>query len=189
VITTPDLIESLVADASPARRLRPPAARSALWLLFAAAIVSLLATSHGLRPDLGQRLHQSVFAIGIVASLLTGVLAAVASFVVSLPDRSRLWLLLPLPALAVWVSTIGYGCLTSWVEMGPDGVRLGELADCIATLTLTSVPLSLAMLVMLRYAALLQPHRVASAMRAIWECPAAGRGVRWRAVESPAGQS
>jgi hypothetical protein len=162
VITTPDLIESLVARAKPVRRLRPPAARAALWLLFALAIVSLLAVSHGLRPDLVQRVREPAFVIGIAASLLTGVLAAVASFVVSLPDRSRLWLLLPLPALAVWVSTIGYGCLTSWVEMGPDGVRLGELADCIATLTLTSVPLSLAMLVMLRYAALLQPHRVAT---------------------------
>ena len=162
MITTPDLIESLVADASPARRLRPPAARSALWLLFAAAIVSLLATSHGLRPDLGQRLHQPVFAIGIVASLLTGVLAAVASFVVSLPDRSRLWLLLPAPALAVWVSTIGYGCLTDWVKVGADGIRLGEAIDCFATLVLASAPLSLAMLVMLRYAALLEPASVAA---------------------------
>jgi hypothetical protein len=162
VITTPDLIESLVAGAKPVRRLRPPAARAALWLLFAAAIVALLAVSHGLRPDLGARLHQPAFVVGIVASLLTGVLAAVASFLVSLPDRSRLWQLLPLPALAVWVSTIGYGCLTGWVEIGPDGVRLGEVVDCLATLALTSVPLSLAMLVMLRYAALLQPARVAT---------------------------
>jgi hypothetical protein len=162
VITTPDLIESLVAGAKPVRRLRPPAARAALWLLFAAAIVALLAISHGLRPDLAQRLQQPAFVVGIVASLLTGVLAAVASFLVSLPDRSRLWQLLPLPALAVWVSTIGYGCLTGWVEIGLDGVRLGEVVDCLATLALTSVPLSLAMLVMLRYAALLQPARVAT---------------------------
>ena len=55
MITTPDLIESLVAGAKPVRRLRPPAARAALWLLFAAAIVSVLAVSHGLRPDLGAR--------------------------------------------------------------------------------------------------------------------------------------
>jgi hypothetical protein len=162
VITTPDLIESLVAGARPVRRLRPPAARALLWLLFAGGIVGLLAFSHGLRPDLAPRMHQPEFAIGVVASLLTGVLAAVAAFVVSLPDRSRLWLLLPAPALAVWVSTIGYGCLTGWVEIGPDGVRLGEVVDCLATLALTSVPLSLAMLVMLRYAALLEPARVAT---------------------------
>ena len=34
MITTPDLIESLVARAEPVRRLRPPLARAAAWLLF-----------------------------------------------------------------------------------------------------------------------------------------------------------
>jgi len=162
VITTPDLIESLVAGAKPVRRLRPPAARAALWLLFALAIVSLLAVSHGLRPDLGARLGQLLFVTGLAASLLTGVLAAVAAFIVSLPDRSRLWLLLPAPALTLWVSTIGYGCLTDWVEIGADGLRLGEAVDCFATLVLISAPLSLAILVMLRYTALLEPARVAA---------------------------
>jgi hypothetical protein len=161
VITTPDLIESLVAGARPVRRLRPPVARAALWLLFAAGIVGLLAVSHGIRPDLGVRLVQASFVTGIAASALTGILAAVATFVVSLPDRSRLWLLLPAPALAVWVSTIGYGCLTGWVKVGADGIRLGEAIDCFATLALISVPLSLAILVMLRYTALLEPTRVA----------------------------
>ena len=159
---TPDLIESLVAGAKPVRRLRPPAARAVLWLLFALAIVSLLAVSHGLRPDLGARLGQPLFVTGLAASLLTGVLAAVAAFIVSLPDRSRLWLLLPAPALALWVSTIGYGCLTDWVEIGADGLRLGEAVDCFATLVLISAPLSLAILVMLRYTALLEPARAAA---------------------------
>ena len=162
MITTPDLIESLVAGAKPVRRLRPPAARAALWLLFALAIVSLLAVSHGLRPDLGARLGQLLFVTGLAASLLTGVLAAVAAFIVSLPDRSRLWLLLPAPALTLWVSTIGYGCLTDWVGIGADGLRLGEAVDCFATLVLISAPLSLAILVMLRYTALLEPARVAA---------------------------
>jgi hypothetical protein len=163
VITTPDLIESLVARAKPVRRLRPPAARAALWLLFAAAIVSLLAISHGLRPDLGARLGQPLFVTGLAASLLTGVLAAVVAFIVSLPDRSRLWLLLPSPALALWVSTIGYGCLSGWVSVRPDGVALGEAADCFATLVLTSVPLWLAMLLMLRHVALLRSAAAAVA--------------------------
>lgn len=163
MITTSDLIESLVAGAKPVRRLRPPAARAALWLLFAAAIVSLLAISHGLRPDLGARLGQPLFVTGLAASLLTGVLAAVAAFIVSLPDRSRLWLLLPAPALALWVSTISYECLSYWVSVRPDGVNLGEAVDCFATLVLTSIPLWLALLMMLRYAALLRSATVAAA--------------------------
>ena len=163
MITTPDLIESLVAVAKPVRRLRPPAARAALWLLFAIAIVSLLAVSHGLRADLSVRLAEPLFVSGLAASLVTGVLAAVAAFIVSLPDRSRLWLLLPAPALALWVSTISYECLTEWVSIRTDGVNLGEAADCFATLVLTSVPLWLALLLMLRYAALLFSAAVAAA--------------------------
>ena len=163
MITTQHLIDSLVARANPVRRLRPPLLRATMWLLLAATILALLALSHGLRPDLALRLKQPLFAAGLAASLLTGILAAVAAFIVSLPDRSRLWLLLPVPSLAVWLSTVGYQCLTDWVSLQADGVRLGETADCFATIILTSVPLWLALLVMLRYAALFRPVAVAAA--------------------------
>jgi hypothetical protein len=162
VITTPELIDRLVASARPVQRLRPPLARASVWLLLAFTVMALLAVSHGFRPDIVGRLQQPVFVTSVAASLVTGVLAAIASFIVSLPDRSRFWLLLPAPALLVWVSTIGYGCLTDWVSVQPGGVRLGETARCFATLLLTSVPLSLSLLFMLRYAALLRPTLVAT---------------------------
>ncbi len=162
MITTPDLIESLVASATPVRHQRP-FVRAALWLLFAALILALLAISHGMRPDIELRLQQPAFVIGIAASLATGVLATVASFIVSIPGRSRRWLLLPGPALLVWLSTVGYGCLTAWVSIGPDGISLGETARCFATLVLVGAPLSLALLVMLRFAALFAPTPVAIA--------------------------
>jgi hypothetical protein len=160
VTKTPDLIDALVECATPVRRLRPPLARAGLWLALAALILALLAIGHGVRADLAERLHQPVFAVSIAAALATGMLAAVAAFIVSLPDRSRWWLLLPAPALAAWVGTIGYGCLTDWVGIGPDGVRFGETLRCFATLVLTSVPLAIALAVMLRYAALLRPGAV-----------------------------
>jgi hypothetical protein len=161
MITTPDLIEALAADVTPVRRLRPPLARATGWLSLAAVILILLAVSHGARPDLAQRLQQPIFVVSIVASLFTGILAAIASFLVSLPDRSRAWLLLPLPALVVWISTIGYGCLTDWIDFDAGGLRMGEAARCFATLVLTSVPLSLLMFVMLRHATPLRPMPVA----------------------------
>ena len=157
---TPDLIEALVECATPVRRLRPPLTRAALWLLFAALVLGLFAIAHGLRPDLGDRLRQPLFDIGMFGALATGILAAIASFGISLPDSSRLWALLPLPALALWISTIGYGCLTDWVSITPDGIRLGETVRCFATLVMTSVPLSIAILAMLRYAALLRALEV-----------------------------
>lgn len=161
MISTPDLIDSLVADAKPVRRLPPPAVRALCWLAFAALMLALIAVGHGVRPDLMLKLRQPVFLTGVAAALLTGILAAMASFIVSVPGRSRRWLLLPAPAVAVWMSTVGYGCLTDWVSVGPEGMSLGETARCFATLAITGVPLSLAMLIMLRYVARLSPAPVA----------------------------
>ena len=161
MVTTPELIEILCADAKPVRRLRPPLVRAALWLLFASLVLLALASLLGTRPDLAERLRQPIFVAALAGSLLTGVLAAVAAFHLSLPDRSRLWLLLPVPALVLWVLTIGYGCLTDWVSIGPDGVRLGTTLECFATLLIASVPTSVILLVMLRHTARLYPTTVA----------------------------
>ena len=160
MITTPDLIEALAANLAPVRRLRPPVTRAACWLLLVALLFALLALSQGVRPDLTQRLREPTFILSMSGALLTGVLAAVAAFMLSLPDRSGFCLLLPAPALVLWLSTIGYQCLTNWVSLEPNGIRLGETARCFATLVLTSLPLSLTMLVMLRYAAPLRPIAV-----------------------------
>ena len=160
MITTPDLIDALAANLAPVRRLRPPVTRAACWLLLAALILVLLAVSQGIRPDLAQRLRDPTFILGTAGTLLTGILAAVAASMLSLPDRSRFCLLLPAPALVLWLSTIGYQCLSNWVSLEPNGIRFGETARCFATLVLTSLPLLLAMLMMLRYAAPLRPTTV-----------------------------
>jgi hypothetical protein len=160
VITTPDLIESLVAGLSPVRRLAP-LARAAAWLAFAALMLALLAVSRALRPDLALRLLQPEFVGGVAGALTTGVLAAIAAFAVSVPGRSRAWLLLPLPALFVWMATIGYGCLTGWVSVAPGGSFFRDEAGCFALLVITGAPLALAMLVMLRHAARLAAAPVA----------------------------
>jgi len=161
VITTPDLIESLVARAAPVRPLRPPLVRSAGWLAFAVLILALIVVSHGVRADLEAHLRHPQFVVTTAAALLTGVFAAVASFIVSIPGRSRYWLLLPVPALVVWMSTVGYGCLTSWVGLRPGELRLGDEAGCFAALVLTGAPLSLSVLIMLRHAGHLNPTPVA----------------------------
>ena len=161
MVTTPDLIASLAASATPVRRLRPPLLRAGLWLLVASLVLLALAALYGTRPDLAERLRQPTFVLALVGSLLTGILAAIAAFHLSLPDRSRLWLLLPAPALVLWVSTIGYGCLTDWVSTGPDGIRLGSTLQCFATLVVAGLPLSVVLLLMLRHAARLHPTTVA----------------------------
>ncbi|SCU85579.1 conserved membrane hypothetical protein [Cupriavidus necator] len=158
---TPDLIDSLVADAPPVRRLRRPVVRAACWLLAAALLLALVAIVNGVRPDLMLKLQQPVFIASVAAAIVTGAMAVVAAFIASVPGRSRRWLLLPLPALAVWMTTIAYGCLTNWVEIGPEGISPGETARCFATLVVVSTPLSVVLLIMLRYVARLSPAPVA----------------------------
>src|SRR5262249_44278642 len=154
---TSDLIEALAESAAPVRRLRPPIVRALQWLLLAAIIILLLSITHGLRPDIELRLNQLVFIVSMISAAMTGVLATIAAFELSRPEASRWWFALPAPFLMVWMLTTSYGCLTDWVSMGPNGIHMGEAARCFATLLLTSVPLSIAMLVMLRYAAPLRP--------------------------------
>lgn len=161
--STSELIDSLVADGMPVRPLRRPLWRAAGWLSFAALLLVSIAVADGLRPDLALKLHEHVFMTGIAAAAATGILAAVGAFVASVPGRSLRWVLLPAPALLIWISTIGYGCLTNWIEIGPDGLSLGETARCFSTLVLTSVPLSLVLLIMLRHVARLAPAPVAVA--------------------------
>ena len=81
-------------------------------------------------------MQRPIFVVGMLGALATGILAAVASFKVSLPDSSRWWLVLPVPALVIWVSTISYGCLTDWVSIGSERRSHGRgrpmLCDAVA---------------------------------------------------------
>ncbi|MDQ0140366.1 NrsF family protein [Cupriavidus necator] len=158
---TPDLIDSLVADAKPVRRLHRPWVRVVCWLLLAALSLAVVVLVNGVRPDLALKLQQPVFVTSVTAAIVTGVLAAAAAFIASVPGRSRRWLWLPLPSLALWLCTIGYGCLTNWVEIGPEGISPGETARCFATLVAVSTPLAIALTAMLRYVARLSPAPVA----------------------------
>lgn len=159
-MNTADLIQSLAGNLTPVRRLRPPLIRAGGWLLASAALMLLLTVIHGLRPQFAERMLDPTFAVGMVASLLTGILATIAAFELSLPDRSRLWLLLPAPALIVWLASIGYQCFAGWVELPPGAVTVEAASGCLATLVVTSLPLSLLMLAMLRHAARLRPISV-----------------------------
>jgi hypothetical protein len=157
VTDTPTLIALLAQQARPVRQLRPPLQRAVLWLLLAAAILALFLALLGPRQDLWERLRDPLYFVSVIGALTTGVLAAIAAFELSLADRSTLWLWLPLPALLLWVSTIGYGCMAAWVAIAPGTVTLESMLRCLATLILTSLPLSLLLLVMLRHAAALRP--------------------------------
>src|SRR6516162_8555479 len=157
MMSTPDLIDQLAAGLTPVRRLRSPMVRAAQWLLLATVVSIMLVIALGVRPDFWQCVLDQSFVLCTGASVAMGVCATVAAFMLSLPDRSRAWVLLPLPAVVVWLSTIGYQCLTNWVALEPDVLSWGEAARCFSTLVVTSLPLAITILVMLRHSTPLRP--------------------------------
>ena len=98
---------------------------------------------------------------GVVASALTAVLGAVAAFQVSLPDRSSLWALLPLPAFAAWVLINGAGCLAYVATPGALPGEWPGFVQCLTVLLAISLPLSVLLILMVRRARPLRPVTVA----------------------------
>ena len=172
---TDDLIAQLAAEVRPVRPLRPPLLRALFWLAIAVLVIGIVVAAVGIRPDFMEEMGETHYQLEWAGALLTGVLSAIAAFHVSLPDRPRAWALLPLPGLAFWLFSIGYGCMTDWVRLGPQGFAFGTSFFCFRSILLISLPLSVALLVMLRLAGSVRPvATIASAMLAASALSACG---------------
>ena len=158
--TTQDLIESLAANAKPVRRLRPPLARATAWLVAFVAVVTVATVATGAWPAMIARLEDTRFAVEMAATFVTGLAAIIAAFYLSLPDRSRFWMLLPLPPLLLWLASSGYGCYQNWAAYDPMGWRLGRSSDCFVFIITMSIPVAVALYIALRRALPLDPLRV-----------------------------
>lgn len=154
---TEELVDHLATDLRPVRRLRPPLVRALGWLAFAAAVIGVAVLIEGFRHDIGTRIRLPHDVAQWVFSVVTGVLAAIAAFTVSLPDRSPRWALLPLPALALWLASLGWGCLADIARLGPESLVLGTSWSCLRFIVGLGLPLTLAMLLSLRHAGPIRP--------------------------------
>lgn len=155
---TSTLIEQLSARATPVRRLSSPLRRTLIWFLLAAAVIAVVTASKGLRPGLLHSMAQGPMAMEWIASVVTGVLAAYAVFQVSVPGRSPSWAWLPVPALLLWISGLGWGCAADFVRMGNDAFAFqGADWGCARAITFISVPLGLVLLLMVRHAGVVRP--------------------------------
>jgi hypothetical protein len=156
------LIHGLASDLAPVHPLPPAGRRALIWLgfvVFAGLLLSLIADLNAF----AQRFMASPdMWMAMLGSALTAVLAAIAAFRLSLPDASRAWALLPLPALALWVFASGMGCLRNFVLPGTHVAPFGETIECLAIIVALSVPFSLLMFAMLREAFSLMPALTAT---------------------------
>jgi hypothetical protein len=156
------LITRLAGDLQPVRRLAPPWRRAALWLCAALWLAGLLALftnvtalSHRLMaaPDMG---------LAALGALLTGVLAAAAAFLTSVPGRSAWWAALPLPALTLWLAASGAGCLrTQTIGFTVPEGAMHPMA-CLYFIVLVSAPLAALLVWQIMRACPLRPALTAS---------------------------
>ena len=156
------LIGALVADLRPVRPLLPPALRTLIWLMLVAAVaigLAMFADVAAMWRRIGAIPDMWLAVLGSIATMAT---AAFAAFELSLPDRSRAWALLPLPAAALWVGASGLGCMRAYVLPGTHVAGFGETRDCLLFIIGLSVPLSAALIVMLRRAYSLAPPLTAA---------------------------
>jgi hypothetical protein len=156
------LIHGLASDLAPVHPLPPAGRRALIWLgfvVFAGLLLSLIADLNAF----AQRFMASPdMWMAMLGSGLTAGLAAVAAFRLSLPDASRAWALLPLPALALWIFASGMGCLRNFTLPGTHVAPFGETIECLAIIVALSVPFALLMFAMLREAFSLLPALTAT---------------------------
>jgi hypothetical protein len=161
-VDTEDLIGRMAAGLEPIRPLARPWIRMAAWLLIAVPYVALVVFVVSPRPDLISKSLESRYVIEQLAALATGITAATAAFATVVPGYDRKLLFPPALPLAIWLGSLGDGCVEDWVHFGPDGLSLQPDWFCFPAIVLVGAVPAIAMAVMLRRGAPLTPHITAA---------------------------
>jgi hypothetical protein len=136
--------------------------RAALWLGVVALLGAAFVFAFSDFATFSRRASDPKLAIELIGTLLTGVLAVIAAFELSIPDRPLTWAFLPAPTFLLWLGSSGYSCWRQIVVRGPNGWRAGEGADCFAWIVAFGVPLAVTLFMLLRKSHPLAPGPVAA---------------------------
>lgn len=157
---TEELIGRLSTGLVPVRRLPSPSRQALLWLAWAVLAIGVAVALHGLRPDIVDRATLAFDIAQWVASVGVGVAAALAAAMLARPDRSAAWMLLPLPALAAWIGSLGWGCFADIARLGPEAFAFGTSWGCLRFIVMLGAPLTAGLLFLLRHAGPVRPTPV-----------------------------
>jgi hypothetical protein len=156
-VDTNALIESLAGDAKPVRPLSRPLVRATIWIALAAPYVALVVAVMPQRPDFGLKLTDARFLVEQAAALATAITAAVAAFAMVAPGQGRKAIGLPVVPLAVWIGSLGVGCVQDWIHVGSAGLLFELDLQCLPKIVLIGAVPAITMAVMLRRGAPLRP--------------------------------
>ena len=159
---TRTLIDQLATDAAPVRPLPAPWVRTLVWIALSVPYLAVVILVMSPRADLLAKLSEWRFAIELSAALATGVTAAMAAFLSVVPGTDRKVLMLPLVPLAVWLGSVGQGCVSDWMRLGSFGLATPPSWTCVrGTLIVSALP-AVAIAIMLRRGAPLMPVATAA---------------------------
>ncbi|TCH96470.1 DUF1109 domain-containing protein [Roseococcus sp. SYP-B2431] len=159
---TEDLVSRLACGLRPVRRLPSPLLLLGFWTGCCLGVILLALWMLGMRHDLLRDAMGRVDLLHILSAGSVALLSGFAAFQLALPDRDRRWALLPLPAVAAWLATMGLGCVSDVARMGWAGLRPGVSLPCLFFILGLGLPLALGILWLTRHAALLRPAPVAA---------------------------
>jgi len=176
-----ELIKRLAADLQPVRPLRPPWARSVLWMAIALPYVAAVAWNKLMMVDPAQVGADARFMIEQAATLATALTAAIAAFRSVIPGFDRRILLLPLAPLGVWLASVGQGCVQDWLRLGAEGLSIRPDWDCLPMAAIIGIVPGAAIVAMLRKGAPLRP-RLTLALAALAVASVANFGLQFAHV-------
>src|SRR5262249_22510173 len=131
--------------------------RTVVWLTVSTMSTSIVLAVHGLGDQPLARIDGR-FIIEELAILVTASVAGFVALSSVVPGRDRRFAALPLLPLAVWLVSLGEGCMHDWLRLGADGLQLRADWDCARTAAILSVVPAIAMVAMLRRGAPLVPR-------------------------------
>jgi hypothetical protein len=149
--TAEDLIGQLAARLDPVRPISPWR-RGAALVLGSVAIVAAATLVVALGGDRHHRLLMPDEVVQWAGSVATGVLSLLAAAMLAQPDRSRGWVLMPLPAVAVWLAALGFGWVGDILRLGPPAMTIETSWGCVKFIVLLGLPLTMLSLFALRHA-------------------------------------
>jgi len=155
---TDQLIKRLAADLRPVKPLRSPSARAVLWIGMALPCVAAVVWGKHLMPEPALVGSDTRFIIEQAATLATALTAAIAAFSSVIPGHDWRIMLLPLGPLGLWLASVSHGCVQDWVRFGADGLTIRPDWDCLPTATIIGIIPAVALVLMLRRGAPLNPR-------------------------------
>lgn len=156
-VDTEALVGALAECAAPVSRLRSPHARMATWFMLSLGYAGLIVAIMGLRPDISTKLLEPKFLVEVGAALMTSMLAAAAAFCAGCPGRPLWERFAPLPALAVWLGSLGVGCWDGLVARTAVGLHLTPDLMCFPYILLVGSVPAVLILAMIRRGAPIAP--------------------------------